>query len=89
MPEIDKKPVRKPPEIGPYVVTWLLAGFGLWCLYDGFITTRPEMQEHVWFNRITGLLLAGAAVVDFFRMRKKLAAKKAGNSFPASEAKRP
>jgi hypothetical protein len=77
MSETTEKPVRKPPEIGPYVVTWLLAGFGIWCLYDGFITTNPDMQEHVWFNRIMGLLLSGAAVVDYYRTRKKLAAKKA------------
>jgi hypothetical protein len=76
MGETDKKPARKPPEISPYLLTWVLAGFGLWCLYDGFLTTDANMQKYLWFNRITGMLLTVAAVWDYLRMRKKLALKK-------------
>jgi hypothetical protein len=75
MAETDKKTVRKPPEISPWLLTWVLAGFGAWCLYDGFITTDPGMQKYLWFNRVTGILLSGAAVVDYLRMRKKMAVK--------------
>jgi hypothetical protein len=76
MAETDKKTTRRPPEISPWLLTWVLAGFGLWCLYDGFITTDPGMQKYLWFNRGMGILLSGAAVWDFFRMKKKLALKK-------------
>lgn len=72
MPYKENSKVRKPPVIGPYVLTWLLIGLGLWCIYDGFITTAPDMQKHMWFNRITGVLLLCGAVADFFRLRKKL-----------------
>jgi hypothetical protein len=73
MTETAKKPVRKPPEISPYLLTWVLAGFGLWCLYDGFLTADPSMQKYLWFNRSMGILLTTAAVWDFLRMRKKMA----------------
>ena len=72
MPSKESRKARKPPEIGPYVLTGLLIGLGLWCIYDGFITTDPDMQKHMWFNRITGVLLLCGAAADFFRMRKKL-----------------
>ena len=72
MPSKESRKARKPPEIGPYVLTWLLTGLGLWCIYDGFLTTDPDMQKHMWFNRITGVLLLCGAAADFFRMRKKL-----------------
>ena len=40
------KETRKgPPEINPYVFTVLLFLLGSWCVYDGWITTDPEMQE--------------------------------------------
>ncbi len=68
----SQKTARKPPEISPYLLTWILAGLGLWCLYDGFLSTDPGMQSYAWFNRIAGVLLSAAAVVDFRRMRKKL-----------------
>ncbi len=61
----------KPPEIGPYVFTTVLAFFGLWCLYDGFFTTDPDMREHLLFNRITAGVLLPWALIDFFRTRKR------------------
>ena len=43
-----------PPQINPYVFPVLLAGFGLWCFYDGFLSSNPDMQKHLAFNRIAG-----------------------------------
>lgn len=64
-------PKVKPPEIGPFVFPAILAFFGLWCLYDGWLTTDPNMQEHLLFNRIAGGILVPWAVIDFFRTRKR------------------
>ena len=46
----DRKPA--PPQISPYVFPAILAGFGLWCAYDGWLTADPEMLKHQLFNRI-------------------------------------
>ena len=69
MAEERRRPA--PPEISPYVLTALLAGFGLWCFYDGWLTTDPAMQEHLLFNRILSLILLPWAAIDFVRMRKR------------------
>jgi hypothetical protein len=80
MSKADPKPVKRPPEISPYLLTVILAGLGLWCTWDGWFTSNPEMQKYLWFNRITGAVLSAWAIVDYKRMRKKLAlvAKKDG-----------
>jgi len=65
----DKKP-PKPPEISPYVFPFLLAAFGLWCFYDGWLTTNVEMLEHQLFNRIVSGILLPWAVYDFLKVRK-------------------
>ena len=69
----DKKTKRriKPPEMNPYVFTVLLMFFGIWCFYDGFLTTDPEMLEHMWFNRILSMVLIPWAIYDFFKLRKQ------------------
>jgi hypothetical protein len=59
-----------PPQISPYVFPVLLAGFGLWCFYDGWITTDPEMLKHQLFNRIASGVLLLWAVLDFIRTRR-------------------
>ncbi len=59
-----------PPRINPYVFPVLLAGFGLWCLYDGWLTTDPEMLKHQLFNRIASGVLLSWAVLDFIRTHK-------------------
>jgi len=75
----DKDPsANQPPEISPYVVSVLLAGFGLWCFYDGWITTNPEMQEHLTFNRVASAVLLPWAVWDFWKVRKRAKADKRG-----------
>ena len=69
MPNNDKtKPL--PPEIGPYVFPVILAALGLWCFYDGWITSDPEMLEHQLFNRVGAVVLLGWAGIDFYRTQK-------------------
>jgi len=73
-----------PPQISPYVFPVLLAGFGLWCFYDGWLTGDPEMLKHQLFNRIASGVLLTWAILDFIRTRKRdkaeQAAKNAGPS---------
>lgn len=59
-----------PPQISPYVFPFILAVMGLWCLYDGWFSTDPGMQEHLLFNRIAGAVLVIWASIDFYRTRK-------------------
>ena len=59
-----------PPHISPYVFPVLLAGFGLWCFYDGWISTDPDMQKHLLFNRIASGVLLFWAGADFIRTRR-------------------
>ena len=56
------------PQISPYVFTVLLAGFGLWCFYDGWLTTDPAMQKHYLINRIISGVLLPWAGIDFWRV---------------------
>ena len=60
-----------PPRINPYVYPILLATFGLWCFYDGWISTDVEMQKHLWFNRIVSLVLLLWAGGDFMHTRRQ------------------
>jgi hypothetical protein len=59
------------PQIGPFVFPALLAIFGLWCFYDGWLTSDPTMQEHLLLNRIASIILLPWALVDFIRTRRK------------------
>jgi hypothetical protein len=59
-----------PPQISPYVFPVLLAGFGLWCFYDGWISTDPEMLKHQLFNRIASGVLLVWSILDFIRTRR-------------------
>lgn len=56
-----------PPEISPFVFPIVLALFGAWCFYDGWISSSADMQEHVMFNRIGSAVLLSWAVIDFIR----------------------
>jgi len=67
----DQKKPPALPQINPYVFPVLLAGFGLWCLYDGWFTTNPKMLEHQLFNRIASGVLLTWSVFDFIRTRKR------------------
>jgi succinate-acetate transporter protein len=56
--------------MNPYIFTALLLFFGLWCFYDGWLTSDPEMQEHALFNRVLSIVLLPWGVYDFFKIRK-------------------
>ena len=60
-----------PPQMSPFVFTTLLFGFGLWCFYDGWLTTDPEMLKHATFNKVLSVLLLPWGVYDFFKIRKR------------------
>jgi len=60
-----------PPQMSPYVFTVLLIGFGLWCFWDGWLTSDVKMLEHATFNRVLSGILLSWGVYDFFKLRKK------------------
>lgn len=66
-----EKKTPKPPQMSPYVFTFLLLAFGAWCFYDGFLTSDPEMMEHATFNRVLSGILLPWGVYDFFKMKKR------------------
>jgi hypothetical protein len=59
------------PQMSPYIFTILLIGFGLWCFWDGWLTTDPEMLKHATFNRVLSIILLSWGVYDFYKLRKK------------------
>ena len=78
---------NQPPEISPYVVSVLLAGFGLWCAYDGWISSNPDMQEHLTFNRVGSVVLLAWAAWDFRKVRKREREDRAAASPAAAKPK--
>ncbi len=64
-------PHSQRPEISPYVFPVLLAAFGLWCFWDGWLTSDPAMQEHALFNRVASAVLLPWALWDFLKVRKR------------------
>jgi len=66
----EDKSKSGPPEISPYIFPVLLAIIGIWFFYDGWLSTEPDMQEHLMFNRVGSVILLPWAVVDFFRTRR-------------------
>ena len=80
----DRKPA--PPQISPYLFPAILAGFGLWCAYDGWLTTNPDMLKHQLFNRIAAGVLLLWAVLDTLRTRKR---EKAAAEADAAAGKEP
>jgi len=69
MPDTKKKRPA-PPEIGPYVFPAILAVMGMWCFYDGWMTSDPDMLEHLTFNRVASAILLPWALIDFIRTRR-------------------
>jgi hypothetical protein len=74
MEKNNNKPVS--PQISPYVFTILLMGFGLWCFWDGWLTTDTKMVEHTTFNRVLSVVLLCWGSYDFFKIRKRQKNKK-------------
>ncbi|WP_321494564.1 hypothetical protein [uncultured Desulfobacter sp.] len=66
----QKKQTPSPPQMSPYVFTFLLLGFGLWCFWDGWLTTDPEMAEHALFNQVLSAVLIPWGIWDFFKVKK-------------------
>jgi hypothetical protein len=69
--ENKTKKELSPPVMSPYIFTILLLGFGLWCFWDGWITTDPEMRKHATFNQVLSAILLPWGIYDFFKLRKK------------------
>lgn len=67
---LSKKDIPKPPPMSPYIFTILLLFFGLWCFYDGWLTSDIDMQKHALFNRVLSIILLPWSVYDFFKIRK-------------------
>ena len=57
-------------EISPWIFPVLLAAFGLWCFYDGWLTSNPKMEDYRLFNRITSGILLPWAAYDFLKVRR-------------------
>jgi hypothetical protein len=54
--EAEEEP--RNPFDNPYFLPVLLAGFALWCGWDGFISDKfLDRPNTLWFNRIAFLLL--------------------------------
>ena len=68
---MTEKKASAPPPISPYLFPLILAGFGMWCLYDGWISTDVDMQKHLLFNRIASVVLLVWAAADCYRTRKQ------------------
>lgn len=66
----SKKKLPAPPAMNPYIFTILLALFGLWCFYDGWLTTDPDMLKHALFNRVLSIILLPWSIYDFYKLRK-------------------
>ena len=77
---MTEKQCTAPPQISPYVFPVLLTGFGLWCFYDGWLTTDPEMLKHQLFNRIASGVLLVWATWDFIRTHKREKAEQSDKS---------
>ncbi len=65
----DKK--QRPPQLSPYVFTFLLFFFGVWCFFDGWISTNAKMQEYKLFNQIASGVLIPWSIYDFFKVKRK------------------
>jgi hypothetical protein len=74
MEKENNEPVT--PQMSPYVFTILLIGFGLWCFWDGWLTTDAEMTQHATFNRVLSAVLLPWGVYDYFKIRKRQKNKK-------------
>lgn len=75
--EKKQPPQQQPPTLGPYFLSVFLFALGLWCVYDGWFTTDPEMFRHMDFNRIMAVIFIPIAIFDFIRTRRIEMARKA------------
>ena len=70
----ENKGNEEPPDItlNPYIFTALLFLFGVWCFFDGWISSDPNMQKHQLFNRILSMILIPWSIYDFYKVKKSL-----------------
>ncbi len=60
------------PMMNPYIFTFLLMAFGLWCFWDGWVVANPDMKDYaVTMNKIASCILIPWAIWDFFKVRKR------------------
>lgn len=77
---MEKEPDNPSPMINPYVFTVLLLAIGLWCLWDGWLAKDTGMSHPVIImNRVVGIVLTLWAAWDFYKLRKKAAARRGGD----------
>ena len=68
-PEVDEGPSN--PFDNPYFLPVLLAGFALWCGWDGFISDKfLDRAGTLWFNRIAFGVLGACAAWLFWKARR-------------------
>jgi hypothetical protein len=66
----SQQPQQQPPAFGPYFISSALLALGLWCVYDGWFTTDPEMFRHMNMNRVAAMILLPFAIYDLIHTRK-------------------
>jgi hypothetical protein len=68
--EVDEEP--RNPFDNPYFLPVLLAGFALWCGWDGFVSDKfLDRPGTLWFNRIMFGLLGVAAAWLLVKARRE------------------
>jgi hypothetical protein len=73
--EAEEEP--RNPFDNPYFLPVLLAGFALWCGWDGFISDKfLDRPNTLWFNRIAFLLLGSISAWMTVRARRETGAAK-------------
>jgi hypothetical protein len=73
--EFEEEP--RNPFDNPYFLPMLLAGFALWCGWDGFLSDKfLERPGTLWFNRIAFLLLGSISGWMTMRARRDASAPK-------------
>jgi hypothetical protein len=79
--EYEEEP--RNPFDNPYFLPVLLAGFALWCGWDGFISDKfLERPNTLWFNRIAFLVLGSISAWMTVRARRETSAAKSKDSQP-------
>ena len=77
--EYEEEP--RNPFDNPYFLPVLLAGFAIWCGWDGFISDKfLERPGTLWFNRIAFLLLGSISAWMTMRARREASAPKSDAS---------
>ena len=67
-----KLPPPPPPQMSPYVFTLLLLGFGLWCFWDGWLSTDPDMAEVCPFQPGLERRADSLGRMGFFQRQEKI-----------------